>query len=492
MDVGLTPFFVFIAIFSKDNYVKQPGTKDRWTSFFQQKGATSTLLEVTFLASAAMAAFHLISSILDLWLVVVYRKISKLPPDMNPLEDNLTSRGRTASKHKHKNSELTLVDSIAEKKSAYLSGSTVSVNDRSRLSTATKDVDQAHRVPFHHSRIGSEATFSPHNPDSARWSRQHYGEIDMYQQPQSVRSSQVYNQTRSGPNSPSKRGSVVEYVDLSNSGPYSAVPPPPEQFNTARFPSPALPNAAPSNALVKSQQTQGLLNDNWFTIDDDVSDIGTPNRHRTPAPVNQAQQRRSMEVQPLRMNPPTPPPSKQIEYRDFGNETPTRKALGERRDNGNGNSELSRHLTVLTKATEGSSVYSESEPPLQPNKPSSSPKARYYGDLQAATRGVRGDTKPKDPIPSSGTINAATMDSTGMAALGDYGYVPDPPRKSPKRYSKAGGNGRVVSRTGVDIVDALAMPSGDNGGFGMRGRRDVSGKVAEEGRGGRSWMWGRY
>jgi hypothetical protein len=493
MDVGLTPFFVFIAIFSKDNYVKQPGTKERWTSFFQQKGATTTLLEVTFLASAAMAGLHILSSILDLWLVVVFRKISNLPPDMNPLEDNLTSRGPMASKHKHKNSELTLVDSIAEKKPGYLSGRTVSVDDRSRLSTATKDVDDSRRVPFHHSRTGSEATFSPHNPDSVRWSKQHHGEIDMYQQPRSVRSSQVYNQTRSGPNSPSKHGSFVEYIDLNNSRPSSATRPV-EQFNAARFSSPALPNAAPSNALIKSQQTQSLLNNNWITIDDDASDIGTPSRHRTPAPGNHFQERKSFEVQPLRMNPPTPPPSKQVEYRDFGNDGQKRSALTERRDNGNGNAELSRHLTVLSTATEGSSVYSESQPPLKPNKPSSSPKARYYGNLQAATRGVRG-VKSSDTILSNGTLNAATMDSTGMAALGDYGYVPTSPtlpRKSSKRFSNAGGNGRVVSRTGADITDAQAMYPADNGGFGIRGRRDVSGKVAEEGRGGRTWMWGRY
>lgn len=488
MDGGLTPFLVFIAIFSNYNYVKEPGTDGRWTSFFQQQGATSTVLQVTFLAAAVMAGLHLVSCVLDLWLVVVFRKISNLPPDMNPLEDNLTSRGPMTSKHKHKNSELTLVDSIAEKKSAYLSGSTISVDDRSRLSTATKEPEESRRVPFHHSRNGSEATFSPHNPDSARWSRQHYGDIDIYQQHRSIHSSQVYNQTRSGPNSPSKRGSFVEYVDLNGSRPSSAARPG-SQFGPNRFSSPALPNAAPSDALVKSQQKQSLLNDNWYALDDDVSDIGTPSRHRTPGPVIQVEQRHSFEVQPLRMNPPTPPPQKHTEYRDFAGSAEKPKALTERRDNGNGNGELNRHLTVASIATESSSVYSESEPPLKPTKPSSSPKAKRYGDLQAATRGVRG-AKSKESMLSNGTIDAAMMDSTGFAALGSYGYSPEPPRKSSKRYSKAGGNGRVVSRTGVDIADAQAMYPGDKGGFGIRGRRDVSGKVVEEGRGGRGWIRG--
>ena len=492
MDIGLTPFYVFIALFSNNNYMEAPGTKGRWTSIFAQKDATTTLLQVTFIASAVLAGFHLFSAILDLWLIIVFRKISNLPPDMNPLEDNLTSRGPRASKHKYKNSEVTLVDSIAEKKPGYLSGSTISVNDRSRLSTAAKEVEESRRVPFHHSRTGSEAAFSPHNPDSVRWSQQHYGGVGMYQQLPFVRGSQVYNQTRPGSGSPSKHDSVVEYVDLNNSRPTSAARPA-SQFSPNRFSSPALPNAAPSSALVKSQQKQGLLNDNWFTVDDDVSDIGTPSRHRAPAPIVQAEERYSFEVQPLRMNPPTPPPQKQSEPRDFANGAGQRGGLSERRDKGSG--ELNRHLTVLSNATEGSSVYSESEPPLKPYKPSSSPKAKYYGDLQAATRGVRGAKSDNrfmsnDTIKTNGTVDAATMDSTGMAALGDYGYCPTPPRKSSKRYSRGGTKGRVVSRTGVDIVDAQTMYPAENGGFGIRGRRDVSGKIAEEGRGGGRWIRG--
>ena len=492
MDVGLTPFYVFTALFSDNNYRMEPGTKNRWNSFFPQKGATTTLLLVVFLASAIMGGLHLISSILDLWLVIVFRKISKLPPDMNPLEDNLTSRGPGASKHKYKNSEITLVGSTTEKNPGYLSGSTVSVGDRSRLSTATKEGDDFRRVPFHHSRTDSEATFSPHNLDSARWSRQQYGEVNMYQQPQSARSSQVYGHARTQSNSPSKHNSFVEYVDLNNSRPSSAARG--QQFSPIRFSEPTLPNVAPSNALIKSQQQQSLLNNNWTSIEDDVSPIGTPTRHRTPGPYIQIEQRDSFDVKPLGMNPPTPPPPKHAEYDDFANNSQKRAALTERRDNGNGYGELSRHLTVISNGTEGSSVYSESAPPLQPNKPRSSPKAKYYGDLSAAARGVRG-MKSNDTIKSNGTLAAATMDSTGFAALGEYGYAPDPPRKSSKRHSKAGGNGRVLSRTGVDIVDAQTLHPNDNGGFhgfGMRDRRDVSGKVAEEGRGGRGWMWGRH
>ena len=491
---------------------------------------------------------------------------------MNPLEDNLTgrssSRASRPSKHKHKNSELTLTgDSITEKKPAYLSGSTLSVDQSSRLSTATaKDAprpDSARTVPFRHSRMGSEATFSPHNPETARWSRQQFEEVSLYEQSNSARSSRNNihsSHSRTGSavtGTPSKLGSYVDINEqleppprsparlhtgssspsqrpisypTSNSSRNNLTVQPP-QSPTRYYASPALPNAAPSNALVKSQQKQGLLtaNSNWYAMsdNDDVSDLGTPpSRQRTPAaterssrsPVSPIERQKSFEraMQPLKMNPPTPrlqtPESDETETFEANRRRDNRMALTDRRDFGNGDSkgDLNRHLTVQSTATNSSSVYSESSPSLKSASPvkvasgsGNTPKGKYYGDLAAATRGVRG-------FPSNGTLNAATTDGTGMCAMGDYGYsAPTPPpvpqlpktRESPTtmRGGEARKQRRAVSRTtGADIAvmdfqtqqgpyPADVVPTG------MRGRRDVSGKVAEEGRagdGGGAW-WGR-
>ena len=533
MDTGIIPFLVFIAFFSRENWLKDPEKKDRWTSVFvdpnaKDTSATTLLLNVTYLAAAVMAGLHLFSAIFDIWLVVLFRRISNLPPDMNPLEDNLTSR--KASKHKHKNSELTLVGSVGETKAGYLSGSTLSVDDRNRLSTTTKDVEGSRSIPFSHSRTGSEATFSPHNPETARWSRQRIEGQAVYMQSPSARASraEVYGHSRPGSMTPSKTATWVEYdeippvpamslerLDSAQRMSYPASRSGTNLTSPARYSTPALPNAAPSNALVKSQQKQSLLHDNWFTVDDEGSDLGSPTRERTPAPPSapaiQIQRHDSFEPQPLKMNPPTPPPpqQKQITYPtplDSSHLQPTnRTALTVRNDNGNG--DLNRHLTVISNATNTSSVYSESAPSLKssskPGTPTKSPKnttpkGRYYGDLAAATRGVRGTPPAKygarvqsnETCKSNGTVDAPTMDSTGFGALGSYGYgAPEPmPRQSPIVRKEVGsGQGRVVSRTGVDVVDF------QNGGQGVRGRRDVSGKVAEEGRGGGSWMgWRRY
>ncbi len=509
MDVGLIPFFLFIAIFANANYALKADSKQRWKSFFDAPGATSTLILVSFIGSAAIAGLHLLSIVFDLWLVVLFRKISKLPPDMNPLEDNLTGRSSRTSKHKYKDSDATLTGSMTEKKSTYLSGSTISADQYSRLSTAIKNEEDSRAVPFYHSRTGSEATFSPHNPNTARHSRQQFEDVTLYGQPVSARNSRADVNAR--PPSPPKRSSFVENME--------SPPPPPQSTdrlnsmrpvsyptnrsntnlsNPARFSSPALPNAAPSNALVRSQQKQGLLNDNWISVDDDhesypyspsrqpkIPDVysnnsNSPSRRQPEIPEVYVERHDSFEHQPLRMNPPTPPPTSRYEFPDPDEDQPlrahiNRAALSPRNDNGNGN------LGVQRAVTNASSVYSESSPSLKSSK--ATPKGKYYGSLASATVGVRG-MKSNDRMKSNGTVAAATMDSTGMMALGEYGFsAPSPP---PQNRTPRGGKdqgGRVVSRTGVDIADMQAPYPGV-----IRERRDVSGKVAEEGRGDRGWF----
>ncbi|KAK5175549.1 uncharacterized protein LTR77_000688 [Saxophila tyrrhenica] len=496
MDIGLIPFYVFIAMYANTNYTADPDSKERWTSFFDAPEALNTLLLVTFIGSAVIGGLHLLSTVFDLWLIVLFRKISKLPPDMNPLEDNLTGRSSRTSKHKYKDSDATLTGSVAEKKPAYMSGSTISVDQYSRLSTANKDAENSRAVPFQHSRMDSQTTFSPHNPNTARWSREQFEDVNMYNQPASARNSRA--EVNSQRPSPSKRSSFVENMDVPPPPPLSTdrfysrrpISYPDNRSNTnlsssARYSTPALPNAAPTSALVQSQQKQGLLNDNWISVDDDLdSTLNSPDRRQTKIPDVYVERHDSFNPEPLRMNPPTPPPNTRYEYPDPDDDQPlrahmNRSALTPRNDNGNGN------LGVQRTDTTSSSVYSERSPSLKTSKAAGgTPKSKYYGDLAAATAGVRG-AKSNDTMKTTGTVGAAAMDSMGMMALGEYGYsAPSPPpqkMRTPRRARDAGG--RVVSRTGVDIVDAQ-QPYGS---MDMRVRRDVSGKVAEEGRGDRGW-----
>lgn len=521
MDVALIPLYIYITLASNSNrqlpvpQYKADGEEVngdwRWTSFFDTQADTNLLLQITFLASAVMSGLHLISCTFDLYLIVIFRKISNLPPDMNPLEDNLTSRRST--KHKYKNSDATLTGSMSDlsdaekKRLAHLSGSTL--ND-SCNSVAKDSFMESRSIPFGQSRTGSKTNlaFSPHNPESARWSKHQYdGQQDFYREAATNPRRSRYEirpdgklevRTRRGSHSPTKRGPTVvesmnvisQYSRSGSSSPskhenFADIPPigshhPTASSLTARTASPVVPNAAPTSELIKTEQKGALLQDNWYVIDDDGSDLGMPSRDPTPAPpASEAKfskqynghhhplhdRHDSFEPvtryrdnvgmpKPLGMHPPTPP-EQETEDHNF-----TTKP--QHHDGGDG---VSRSLTAASRCTESSSVYSESAPSL---KSSTAPKGKYYGDLVAATRGIR---------------NGNNTDGRNPYA---YGGLP-PPSPQPSRTPSPEKKVRVISRTGADIADesVLYVPESRSG---VRSRRDVSGKVAEEGRGG---AWNR-
>lgn len=553
MDTALIPLYIYITLLVNTNRQLPVAERNesgieldgnwRWSSFFSTQSATNLLLMVTFLAAAVIAGLHLLSCGLDLYLIIIFRKISALPPDMNPLEANLTSRPRSiASKHKYKNSEITLAStaemSEAErKKLAHLSGSTL--GNGSRLSVAqnsmydekTAAAAAAPQLPFAHSRTGSQTSlaFSPHNPDSARWSRHQFaGQQDVYAQAVTDPRKSRYEvradgkldvRTRKGSQSPSKRSSAVldaaydpsetgrqHHADLQrqkrgsfvetfempaqfDDAPNRLDSPRPGSYMTARTSSPlngASGAYAPTNAVVKSEQKEQLLNDNWYVLDEDeASDMGSPSRQRTPAPSSSQQMRNGGYVpvlhdrhdsfeptghhqrtqsdmsgtpKPLGMHPPTPP-MPELEAEDGFH--PSNEAGG-----------VNRTLTAASNLTAGSSVYSESAPSLKTASAGTTPKGRYYGDLAAAQRGVLNNNGafPRSGVPVP------------------YGYGLPPPSPQPSRTPSPDKKARVISRSGADIADeAVLFVNESNGKFGMRSRREVSGKVAEEGRGGGSW-----
>ncbi|KAK4505231.1 hypothetical protein PRZ48_003194 [Zasmidium cellare] len=483
MDTGLIPFYIFIALYSNQNYDLQPGVDNRWTSFFSSDVATTSLIFATFIASIVMASLHLISIGFDLYLIVMFRKIARLPPDMNPLEDNLTgsTRRSRSQRHKHKDSNFssasTLTGDMPEKDKAYYSGSTLDMTN-SRLSVAKEP--EARTIPFGHSRMDSDNSYSPHNPRSAHLSRQQTDEISLHQGPRSARSSR--HDVGSGYRS--RAGTLVDPAQNTDVVDFAEIPPVPSfknhsrpttahngSFVSSRGTADRMP-AAPTTDVVKSQQKQSLLNDNWYVLDEEaVSDLGSPRRQQhTAAPpysqnptlpnveLDELDRHDSFQPQPLKMNPPTPPP--QIEYPDDNKEN-TPYAVQHQNHYENYapiETGVARTLTVASHNTASSSVYSDSPSTKSNGRPNNgTPKGKYYGDLASAQRNIRG---------------AVPLAQTQFPAL-DRGGAPVNQK-----------TGRVISRTGADITDVGLYSSEQSGGYGLRGRRDVSGKVAEEGRGG--------
>lgn len=512
MDTCLIPLYVYVTLAIANNRTLPvpeyqasgnivPGDW-RFTSVFSTQKATDLLLFCIFIGAPILAGLHLICCGMDIYLIMTFRHISKLPPDMNPLEDNLTRRER---KHKYKDSDIINDLTDAEKKRlAHISGSTLSVGNQSRLSVNSKSDNGDRTVPFNHSRTGSKVSlaFSPHNPETARWSRHQYeGQQSLYQEAvESPRSRYTVRpdgklevRTRRGSRSPTKtRNLVVESRDLGtlNNSSQTKLDSTFADPNTiGRASNLDLPNATIQPSSIGQQQehndqSKRLLNDNWYVLDaeDDDYDVAgsgmlaapmsrfsaAARNGYAPAPAHDRHDsfepagyssRDAASPKPLGMHPPTPPPA---DEQDYGSAYPDPD------DTRFGEVSITRNDT---QKTAGSSVYSESAPSLKSSK--GTPKGKYYGDLAAATRGVRGS--PQAQARGHGT-----------------GLLPSPqPSRTPSPEKKA----RVISRSGADIADESVLylhPEESNSYYSMRSRREVSGKVAEEGRGGNGWRgsWG--
>ena len=540
IDVGLVPLFVITALLVSPNLALQEGAKERWRTFFSTPSGTDLVFKICKLGSLALGGLHLASLVLDLILFAIYRKIAQLPPDMNPLEDNLTSR--TKNKHKYKNSSAS---EITEKRFSEAPSSRMSEYSK-RGSTAHDSLLQnqsnnASSMSFFQSRTAADNNFSPHTPNTAHLSRTALAD-DMYQQSHSARASRATLQKSrdnlTPSNTPGRRKSPMPSSPMIN------------KRSPVASPIPAI-DAAQADAFYKRSSKEEIHNDNWFVVGQGQDDDQYHSYRNAAGPMD-AGNNSHMHVQsaydnltfnehdssdighqPLRMNPPTPPP-KPIMARNPTVNSPVNMRTRQpspppmsspipyhpvspllRTD-----ATRTETMTSAVSALSESSHYSEDdETVLSNNQPSTAlnmaPKSRFYGDLAAAMRGVRQQEnespRPKSMVGSlhntASELSSASDDRKSGAPL-RRSTRKSPGLKRPKSYidSTSGtvvrkqrvrdepveeynpygwstphdNSPRVVSRSGADIKGTNLTPT--------YGRRDVSGKIAEEGRGG--WQSG--
>jgi hypothetical protein len=494
MDAGLIPFYIFIGMLAHANYQMVPNTADRWTSYFDSDDATAELINAIYFVAGTTGALHAISLLLDLYLVIMFRKIASLPPDMNPLEEKKDNLTRRKTKHKYKNSEITLVD---EK---HLSDFTVSsISTPNRVSRASEADRDSKAMSFIQSRNGGDGSFSPHNPKTADMIRG-----NMYQQSNAA-ASRVDLHTRGN------SFAETEYSDRTS--PMPAMPMSPKRSTTGS----AVSSLHSFETTSSKSGISAILDDrsdaenNWFAIGDGVDDDQRHSPHsRRPhlheitnmvSPRAQAYHRLTQEspsqahhaqtMSPLRMNPPTPPPAPIAARIATQPISPHLTAHTAYASSDTANDERTRTMTSAVSALTSSSAYSTDSAFATygtAGRSVGAPKRQFYGDLASAMRGVR-QQAPAEPRPKSLVGSVHYMDEGEVEAIREKrrsevgsvsGTVVRKGVVEGKRTSYHSGYGRVVSRSGVDVLDA----DGDLGT--MRGRRDVSGKVAEEGRGGPS------
>lgn len=181
IDAGLIPFLVFTALISRTEYIEPVNATGHWTTLFGSDGATTKITYSTFLVSVVSGSLHLVSLILSIFLGVVFRKISRLPPDMNPLESNLTSR------HKRNKSESSRLNDRGSQATAQ------STSSRRDSKADHPLISPPRMVPFMHTRKDSRENIPnvSHPISNPRDSHCDHSETPFYDQPSGHRSSQT-------------------------------------------------------------------------------------------------------------------------------------------------------------------------------------------------------------------------------------------------------------------------------------------------------------
>ncbi|CAF9943363.1 MAG: hypothetical protein ALECFALPRED_011141 [Alectoria fallacina] len=110
-----------------------------WSTLLGSDEATTSIVFAIFITSVVTGTLHLVSLATSIYLGVMFRKISRLPPDMNPLEDNLTSR--------HKRNKSSLLDN----RMSQISTPT----DKLRVAKAEDPLMASPTLPFMHTRNDS-------------------------------------------------------------------------------------------------------------------------------------------------------------------------------------------------------------------------------------------------------------------------------------------------------------------------------------------------
>jgi hypothetical protein len=152
-DAGLLPFLFFCALMAHGDYTSNAYG---WSTLFKTSSASYTIIYVFYVASVVGGSLTVASLVLGIYLAILFRKISKLPPDMNPLEPNLTERP-----HKRNKSELT---------DTHMSSSTTSLASKRMSKASDSPVAASRRVPFMHTRTDSADNLENYANGSARHS----------------------------------------------------------------------------------------------------------------------------------------------------------------------------------------------------------------------------------------------------------------------------------------------------------------------------------
>ncbi|KAI1755196.1 hypothetical protein F4782DRAFT_439005 [Xylaria castorea] len=457
-DLAILPFYAFGAI----TVSKQ---SDNWDTLLGNKTLLPIFIKSEYYGLVSAIGLHAISLFISLYLALMFKRIANMPPDMNPLESNLTSR----TKHKRN-------------KSSMASSSTSMSEDSKRLSTPLSnyrrsgapydDLSRPPSIPFMHTRSGSQGSFASSKRDSRVDLPSRHYQITPGNSPRNSVASPADRKRKSTPKS-AQRGSYIEIPlhqtgSPSSSRPSSVANPQPINASPARITKFTEAWYASESLINRTQQRQRAVNASERTAEerskayealnqrygDDGSDSERDDAMRPEDvsdleddddPINVS---RNMHPSPLRLNPvPSPPP------RD-DESTPRPKATPRLRD-----SQQSLPVLVEMSSNRRSVSGSQDIADVQP-APAPAPARR------PTILGGWGRSK------GNRTSSIQADDQFYSKPYGELKSATPPIPYGDEKKEAEGSKGRQVS-SGNDYD----LGSATNTGY----RRKISGRAAEEG-----------
>ena len=447
------------------------------------------ILPALYYTLVGAGGLHLISLTISLWLGVMFRRITMMPPDMNPLEDHLTSR---ASHKRNKSSVATSSYAGSEKRLS------TPLEERRRSEMPYEDLSRPPSIPFMHTRQGSNTSLSDHDSRVNLPSRQY--QIEAGNSPRSsIASADLKRKSYPVPPKPPVhgRGSYTE-IPLGETGASSR----PHSSYSSRPSSGTVPSYRPTETpgTPTAQPRSAKFTEAWYASESLVSRTQARNRAVNQMVLNATGRRSAYEAVNQRFDFAESDDEHEENGSKFENNYSGVRAdeLDFKKSQRGGRENAAVSGEVLEDDLErdlGAPVPNPHPLRLHPTPPlMSSKKARpntpfnhgaaALSEISLNDRRVSGsggahddqdiaDAKPAALLSTIGAWRARNRDSSIQP---DIGF-----------YSKPYGELKAATPPVTQIVgSARQVSSGNDYDMGVSGgyRRAVSGKIAEEGRAG--------
>ncbi|KAK3318623.1 hypothetical protein B0H66DRAFT_603200 [Apodospora peruviana] len=282
-DLAILPLFAYGALTARNN-------GETWGTLLHNETLTAAyFVPAVYYGLISAGGLHLLSLSISLWLSVMFRRIVMMPPDMNPLESRFTSRA-------HKRNKSSVATSTYSDGKKRLD---TPLDGPRRFVYSQADLSRPPSIPFMHTRQGSQTSLGTRDSRLDLPSRQY--QINPGNSPRNSATSQDLKRMSAPPRT-SNRNSYTEVplkdTNASNSRPTSSYSRPVSSYSRPESSRPSSGTVAhfPEQVSVThtAQPRAAKFTEAWYASESLVN--RTQERNRAVNQMNAASKRRAYEA----------------------------------------------------------------------------------------------------------------------------------------------------------------------------------------------------